>query len=240
METGSSRRDFMKTAAGLGAAAALAAAQRSFVYGKSESPTPEAKTIAMVKLPYANNALAPSISARALDLHYNKHHAGYYAVLKAYVDSHQEYQNLTLEELIEKNRNGILLDESIFDLAVLLYNHNWYWQSLKPQAGGVPKGKIGKMLVDSWGSYEKFRADFIEQSMKVGVGWVWIVQDGAKLLAYWSQYHDTPLIKEVRPLLAIDVWEHAYYLDYQNERQKYVEAVLTNLLNWEFAEKNLV
>jgi superoxide dismutase, Fe-Mn family len=238
MSTESNRRDFMKTTAGLGAALALASGPASFVFGK-DSKLPAAKSISMIPLPYAKNALEPVISARTVDLHYNKHHMGYFNTLKAYIDSHVEYQNLSLDELIVKNRNGILLDETIFDVAVLLNNHNWYWQSLKPTAGGVPKGKIGTMLIASYGSYEKFRSDFIAEAAKLGVGWVWVVQDGDKLLCYRSDYHDTPLIKGVRPLLAVDVWEHAYYLDYQNERQRYLEAVLGNLLNWEFAEKNL-
>ena len=238
MEKESNRRDFMKTAAGIGATLALASAQNSFVFGKS-APQPAAKAISIVQLPYGKDALAPTISARTVDLHYEKHHKGYFTTLKAYVDSHPEYQNLSLEELIAKNRGGILLDETIFDVSVLLYNHNWYWQSLKPKAGGVPKGKIGKMIVDSYGSYAAFRTSFLGEAIKLGSGWVWVVQDGDKVLTYRSDYHDTPLVKVVRPLLAVDVWEHAYYLDYQNERERYVEAVLANLLNWDFAEKNL-
>jgi Fe-Mn family superoxide dismutase len=239
MELESGRRDFMKKAAGIGAALAFSSATNSLVFAKEPSPGPAAKTITMVQLPYAKNGLEPTISSRTVDLHYNKHHTGYYKTLKAYVNSHPDYQNQTLEELIAKNRNGILLDESIFDISVLVYNHNWYWQSLKSKAGGVPKGKIGKMIVESYGSFEAFRSTFIGEAMELGVGWVWVVQDGTKILVYRSDYNDTPLVKGVRPLLAVDVWEHAYYLDYQNERQKYVEAVLGNLLNWEFAEKNL-
>jgi superoxide dismutase, Fe-Mn family len=239
MHNDTTRREFIKTTAGLGAALAMASGSASFVFGK-DTAQPAPKTIALPPLPFAKNALEPVISARTVSLHYEKHHTGYFTTLKAYIDSHADYQNLSLDELILKNKNGILLDETIFDMAVLLHNHNWYWQSLQPKAGGKPKGKIEKMIVGSYGSYEKFRSDFIAESMKLGVGWVWVVQDADKILCYRSEYHDMPLIKGVKPLLAIDVWEHAYYLDYQNDRQKYVEAVLDKLLNWEFAEKNLV
>ena len=127
----------------------------------------------------------------------------------------------------------------MFDIAVLLYNHNAYWPSLAPGGGGVPKGKIGAMIDFSFGSYGAFRKTFIAESMKLGVGWVWLVGEGDKVKVYRSEYNDTPLLKECIPLLAVDVWEHAYYLDYQNDRQQYVEAVLDHLLNWEQAEKTL-
>ena len=144
-----------------------------------------------------------------------------------------------MRSLIHKYNGGIMFDETIFDIAVLLHNHNWYWPSLKPKGGGAPKGQIEKRILASYGSYDMFRKAFIDESMKLGVGWVWVVLDGDAVKAYRSDYHDSPLVKGFRPLLAVDVWEHAYYLDYQHERKKYVEAVLDNLLNWDFAEKNL-
>jgi superoxide dismutase, Fe-Mn family len=228
MEKEFSRRGFIKTAAGAGAALALAPAN---VF------TGTLKTITMQKLPYAENALEPSISARTVNLHYTRHHQGYFNLLKSYIDSHSDYQNQTLEELLKKYKDGILFDETIFTIAVLLYNHNWYWQSLAPKRGGIPKGKIGKEITASYGSYDAFRKVFIDEALKLGVGWVWVVRDGGAVKVYRSEYHDTPIVKGFQPLLAIDVWEHAYYLDYQNERKKYVDAVLDNLLNWEFADK---
>jgi Fe-Mn family superoxide dismutase len=231
----------MKVAAGAGAALALASVQNSFVFGQTAKVAPPAaKAISMIKLPYPENALEPAISARTVNLHYTKHHQSFYDTLKAYVDSHPEYQNMTNEELLQKYKDGINLDETIFFVSVLLNNHNWYWQSLKPKAGGAPKGKMEKLITAAYGSYDGFKKAFIAEAGKLGAGWVWVVQDGDKVMVYRSEYHDTPLVKGYNPLLAIDVWEHAYYLDYQDERAKYVEAVLAGLLNWEFAEKNLV
>jgi Fe-Mn family superoxide dismutase len=224
----------MKIAAGAGAAAALAGVARSPL--SAQEAAAARKSIAMTALPYAENALEPYVSSRTVHLHYNKHHKGFYDTLKAYIDTHAEYQNLSLEELIIKNKGGILLDDTIFYVSVLLHNHNHYWRSLMPKSGGMPKGKIGKLLAASYGTYDAFRAAFIGEAMKIGAGWVWVVLDGEKLKAYRTEYHDTPLVKGFKPLLAIDVWEHAYYLDYQDERGKYVEAVLNNLLNWEYAE----
>jgi Fe-Mn family superoxide dismutase len=193
----------------------------------------------MVKLPYAENALEPSISAKTVNYHYHKHHQSYFDLLKSYIEKHDDYRNMTLEEILVKCNGGIMFDETMFDVSVLLYNHNWYWQSLKPKGGGKPTGEIEKRILASYGSYDAFRKTFVEEAQKLGVGWIWVVLDGEKVLVYRSEYHDTPLVKGYVPLLAIDVWEHAYYLDYQNERGKYVDAVLDSLLNWEFAEKNL-
>jgi superoxide dismutase, Fe-Mn family len=239
MEKNCSRREFMKTAAQAGAALTLASAP-GMLFAETKPSASAEKTVTMVKLPYAMNALEPFISARTVDLHYNKHHQGYLTRITGWIDTHPDFQNQTLEELILKYKNGVRFEEAIFQYSILLLNHNWYWQSLKPKAGGAPKGKIEKMIVASYGSFNAFKKAILDESMKLGVGWVWIVQDGDKIKAYRSEYLDTPLLKGYRPLLAIDVWEHAYYLDYQNDRQKYVEAVLNNLLNWEFAEKNIV
>jgi Fe-Mn family superoxide dismutase len=238
-----SRRDFMKTAAQAGAALTLASAP-GMLFAETKTPAAKpsspGKTVSMVKLPYAENALEPFISSRTVNLHYNKHHQGYLTMISGWLDSHPDFQNQTLEELILKYKNGVRFEEAIFQYSILLYNHNWYWQSLKPKAGGIPKGKVEKMIVASHGSYDAFKKSILDESMKLGIGWVWIVQDGEKINAYRSEYLDTPLLKGYRPLLAIDVWEHAYYLDYQNERQKYVEAIVNNLLNWDFAEQNIV
>lgn len=232
------RRNFLKTAAGAGALFALASAKGTDVFAGEAATEP--KNIVMIKLPYTDSALEPSISAKTINLHYHSHHQEYYLRLKDYIDSHPDYQGMSLEELIRKYSGGIMFDETIFDISVLLHNHNWYWPSLKPKGGGAPKGKIGKLINASYGSYDAFRKVFVDEAMKLGVGWVWVVKDGDAVKAYRSEYHDSPLVKGFQPLLAVDVWEHAYYLDYQNDRTKYVEAVLDNLLNWDFAEKNLL
>ena len=218
---------------------ALASAKNALVFGDDGQGVDDKYGIVMGILPYEESALDPWISEKTVRLHYFKHHRGYYTILKAYIHSHPEYQKQTLEELIKANQAGIQLDETIFDMAVLLYNHNHYWQSLKPGGGGAPRGVVGKLIDDAYGSYGAFRSKFIEESQKLGVGWVWVVRKDKAISVYRSEYRDTPLLMGYQPLLAIDVWEHAYYLDYQNERGKYVEAVLDHLLNWERAEKML-
>ncbi len=233
-----SRRDFIKSTAAATAAIAFSSTQDLFAQ-PAQPATSQAKTVTMITLPYAENALEPYISARTVNLHYTKHHHSYYSLLKGWLDTRPEFQNQTLEELILRNKNGIMFEEAVFQYSILLNNHNWYWQSLKPKAGGAPKGKIDKMILASYGSLDGFRKAVISEAMQLGTGWVWIVQDGEALKVYRCEYRDTPLLKGFRPLLTIDVWEHAYYLDYQNDRQKYVEAILDHLLNWEFAERTL-
>jgi Fe-Mn family superoxide dismutase len=237
MEKPYSRRDFIKSTAAVTAAVALSSHQT--IFAQTTQPTAQAKDITLIKLPYAENALEPFLSARTVNLHYTKHHQSYYTLLKGWLGTHPEFQNMSLEELILKNQNGVRFEEAIFQYSILLNNHNWYWQSLKPKAGGAPKGKMNAMVMASYGSLDGFHKAVIDEAMQLGVGWVWIVQDGAALKAYRCEYRDTPLLKGYKPLLAIDVWEHAYYLDYQNDRRKYVEAVINNLLNWEFAEMNM-
>ncbi len=240
MEHDQSRREFMKTVAVAGAAMTIVSGQGHRLFAQTAAPAWEVpKGVAMVKLPYAESALAPAISANTINLHYHKHHEGYYTTLKDWIGAHEEFQNQSLEQLIKANQNGIRFAEGVFNYSVLLNNHNWYWLSLKPNAGGAPKGKIGKMVDASYGGYDAFKKAFIEAGMELGVGWVWVVKDGESVKVYRSEYRDTPILKGYRPLLAVDVWEHAYYLDYENERGKYLDAVLGKLLNWDFAEANL-
>jgi|WetSurMetagenome_2_1015567.scaffolds.fasta_scaffold00717_13 superoxide dismutase, Fe-Mn family len=243
MERDLNRRDFIKTVAGAGAAALSAHVGIAFAGQSRGTPeqkaAPTGKTITMIALPYAQDALAPYISARTVDLHYNKHHMSYYTQLTGWIGTHPEFANQTIDELILKNRYGIEFAEAVFYYSILLNNHNFYWQSLKPKAGGAPTGAIAALVEGSFGSYEAFRKRFIDEAMHLGVGWVWVALDGKALKVYWSEYHDTPILKGYVPLLACDVWEHAYYMDYQNDRRKYVEAVLDHLLNWEYAETRL-
>jgi Fe-Mn family superoxide dismutase len=240
MENDLGRREFMKTVAIAGTTVALAGATDLLFAQASQPAWLPPKEVAMVKLPYAEDALAPAISAHTVRLHYHEHHESYYTMLKGWIGVHPEFQNQTLEQLIRANQGGIQMAEAIFNYSVLLNNHNWYWLSLKPGAGGAPKGRMEKLINASYGSYNAFKKTFIDEGMKLGVGWVWVVQDGDKVFVYRSEYRDTPLLKGYQPLCAIDVWEHAYYMDYENQRQKYLEAVLANLLNWDFAESNLV
>ncbi len=232
------RRDFLKTTT---TAAALTAAASLLAPAFGQKPAAPLSPITMSPLPYALSALEPTISAKTVDLHYNKHHKGYYTSLMDYISGHEAYQNRPLSYLMFETQNGILIDESVHTLAVLFSNHTFYWNSLIPSGGKLPESTsvLGQKILKSFGSADQLKKRVLEEAMKIGVGWVWIAQDSSSLKAIRTQYHETPQEMGLTPLLCIDVWEHAYYLDYQDQRAKYVDAVFTNLLNWKFAESNL-
>jgi Fe-Mn family superoxide dismutase len=125
-------------------------------------------------------------------------------------------------------------------MAQLTWNHNFYWQSMKPGGGGKPSPKFEKILIQTFGSLDGFKKNFVENCMQLGSGWGWLVMDTGLPKITWTTYHDTPLLNFQTPLLTIDLWEHAYYLDYQSDKAAYVNGYLDRLVNWEFAEKNLL
>ncbi len=191
-------------------------------------------------LPYDESALAPYISAETLSFHYGKHHKGYVDNLNKLVAG-TEAEQLPLEELI-KSVHGQPDKASIFNNAAQIWNHTFYWNSLKPGGGGEPTGTLAEMIKDSFGSYEEFKKQIVQAgTTQFGSGYAWLVQDGDKLMVTKTPNAETPLTDPTKvPLLTFDVWEHAYYIDYQNRRPDYENAVVDNLFNWEFAEKNLV
>ena len=189
-------------------------------------------------LPYADNALEPVISAKTISFHHGKHH-------KAYVDKLNEliagtvYDGLALEEIVKKSV-GNDKDKAIFNNADQAWNHEFYWQSMVPK-GGEPTGKIKDALQSSFGGVKEFKEAFQKAAVaQFGSGWAWLVKgkDG-KLKITTTSNADTPMAHGETPLLTADVWEHAYYLDYQNRRPDHVTAWLDRLANWSFAEKNL-
>ena len=189
-------------------------------------------------LPYADDALAPVISANTISFHYGKHH-------KAYVDKLNElvpgtaYEGLSLEEIVKKSAKDEK-GKAIFNNAGQIWNHTFYWNSMTPK-GGEPTGKIKSALDESFGGLDKFKAAFKAAAVgQFGSGWAWLVKgsDG-KLKIETTANADTPLAHGGKPLLVADVWEHAYYLDFQNRRPDHVQAWLDKLANWSFAEKNL-
>jgi superoxide dismutase, Fe-Mn family len=189
------------------------------------------------KLPYAEDALAPVVSAKTISFHYGKHH-------KAYVDKLNEliegtpYSSLTLEEIIKKSAKDEKA-KAIFNNAAQAWNHDFYWHSMAPK-GGTPSGKIKKALDDSFGGLEEFQKAFKTAAVgQFGSGWAWVVDKGGKLAIETTANADTPLAHGGKPLLVADVWEHAYYLDFQNRRPDHVQAWLEKLANWSFAEENL-
>lgn len=184
-------------------------------------------------LPYAQNALEPHISAETLEYHYGKHHNTYVVNLNNLIKD-TEFAGKTLEEII-KTANG-----GIFNNAAQVWNHTFYWHCLSPNGGGEPTGKVADAINQSFGSFAEFKAQFTDAAVKnFGAGWTWLVKKADGTLAIVSTSNAaTPLTTSDKPLLTVDVWEHAYYIDYRNVRPKYLENFWA-LVNWSFVEKNL-
>ena len=183
-------------------------------------------------LPYAMDALAPTISAETLEFHYGKHH-------KAYVDNLNnlikgtEFENASLEEIVKKSSGGV------FNNAAQVWNHTFYWNSMKPNGGGTPTGALADAINAKWGSFDAFKEAFSKCAVTTfGSGWAWLVKTPAGELDLVSTSNAaTPLTTDNKALLTCDVWEHAYYIDYRNARPKYVES-FWNLVNWDFVAAN--
>lgn len=189
-------------------------------------------------LPYAEDALDPHISAKTMGFHYGKHHKGYVDKLNKAVEG-KKLAEMKLEDVIVESAKDPALS-GVFNSAAQAWNHTFYWQSMKPKGGGEPSGKVADRLKADLGGLEGFKKAFAEAANgQFGSGWAWLgVKDG-KLEITKSGNADTPIAHGGKPLLVIDVWEHAYYLDYQNKRADYVTAFLEHLVNWEFAAANL-
>ena len=189
-------------------------------------------------LPFADNALEPVISANTISFHYGKHHKTYLDNLNNLVKG-TEYESAPLEKIINET-SGKADKAPIFNNAAQVWNHTFYWNSLRGGGGGKPSGKIAQMIDESLGGYDNFKKELSATSVsQFGSGWGWLVQDGAALKIVKTPNAEVPFTKGQTPLLTIDVWEHAYYLDHQNKRAAYVDAVIDKLLNWDFAAKNL-
>ena len=193
---------------------------------------------APIKLPYAENALEPVVSAKTISFHYGKHHKAYADKLNELVEG-TAYDQMSLEDIVKKSAANDK-DKAIFNNAAQLWNHDFYWQSMTPK-GGEPSGKIADALKSSFGGVKEFKEAFAKSAVaQFGSGWAWLVKckDGKLEIATTSNA-DTPLAHGKTALLTADVWEHAYYLDYQNRRPDHVKDWLDKLANWSFAEKNL-
>jgi superoxide dismutase, Fe-Mn family len=189
-------------------------------------------------LPYSVNALEPVISAKTLTFHYEKHHKAYVDKVNALVAG-SPLSELTLEALILRTA-GVQDQTEIFNNASQAWNHTFFWHCLSPQVEGNIPSTLQKRVKDSFGDVATFKREFANAAVEqFGSGWAWLVVDGAKLRIMKTGNADGPLPAHLRPLLTLDVWEHAYYLDYQNRRPDYVHAVIDRLLNWEFAAFNL-
>ncbi|MBC8072901.1 MAG: superoxide dismutase [Deltaproteobacteria bacterium] len=184
-------------------------------------------------LPYAKDALVPHMSAETFDYHYGKHHQAYLNKLNELVAGKPE-EGKSLEELI-KTTEGVL-----FNQAAQVWNHTFFWNSMKPQGGGQPKGAIAEAIDRDFGGYDKWKSEFAAAATsRFGSGWAWLVADGGKLSIVTTSNADTPLREGKTCLLTLDVWEHAYYIDYRNARPNFISAFLDHLVNWDFANANL-
>lgn len=193
--------------------------------------------ISLPDLPYAKGDLAPHISANTLDFHYGKHHKAYVDKTNAATEG-KPLGDASLEEIV---REAAGKDQGLFNNAAQVWNHSFYWNSMSPNGGGAPTGDIEAAIKDAFGGYDGFKEAFSAKGAgQFGSGWAWLVAKGGKLEVRNTPNAETPLTDEsCTPLLTMDVWEHAYYLDYQNKRPDYIGAFLDNLVNWDFANKNL-
>ncbi len=183
-------------------------------------------------LPYAKDALEPHISAETLEFHYGKHHNTYVVKLNGLIEG-TEFAGKSLEEIIKSSSGGV------FNNAAQVWNHTFYWHCLAPNGGGEGKGAIAEAINAAFGSFEAFKTEFTNSAVNnFGSGWTWLVKkaDGSVAIVNTSNA-GTPLTDDVTPLLTVDVWEHAYYIDYRNARPNYLEA-FWNLVNWEFVNAN--
>ena len=185
-------------------------------------------------LPYAHDALAPHISEETLNFHFGKHHMGYFNKLVAAIETDAALQGKSLEELIHNTKGGT------FNNAAQVWNHSFYWNSMSPNGGGEPTGAIAEAINAAFGSFEAFKTQFSAAAAgQFGSGWAWLVKDASGQLAITTTGNaETPLTEGVTPVLTCDVWEHAYYVDYRNDRGAYVNA-WWSLVNWGFANANL-
>lgn len=188
-------------------------------------------------LPYAENALEPVISAKTIGFHYGKHHKGYVDNLNKLIAG-TEYADLSLEKIIIDSA-GNNEKAAIFNNAAQVWNHTFYWKSMTPKGGGEPPNALKRKMEASFGSVEACKKELLSVAVsQFGSGWAWLVLDGNKLKAIKTANAEVPLTAGLKPVVVVDVWEHAYYLDYQNRRADYVNAVLDRLINWEFALQN--
>lgn len=185
------------------------------------------------ELPYAKDALAPHISAETLDFHHGKHHNAYLTKLNSLIEGSPNADK-SLEEII-KTSDGVL-----FNQAAQVWNHTFYWHCMKPNGGGAPSGDLAAAIDRDFGSFDAFKTQFSDAAAaQFGSGWAWLVLKDGKLSISKTANADTPLAHGEAALLTIDVWEHAYYIDFRNARPSYISTFLDHLVNWDFVAENL-
>lgn len=195
-------------------------------------------TFKLPSLPYPAHALEPHISRRTMEFHHGKHHGTYVDNLNRLIEG-KSYASMSLDEIVRASA-AKPEDRAIFNNAAQAWNHTEFWSSMRPGGGGEPSGEIAALLGKAFGGYAAFRQEFLDAAVgRFGSGWAWLVLDGTRLSVISTPNADTPLTSDKTPLLVCDVWEHAYYLDYQNRRKAFVEAFLDHLVDWESAALRL-
>ena len=186
-------------------------------------------------LPYAKDALAPHISEETLEFHYGKHHQTYVNNLNKLVEGTDD-ANASLEDIIGKAETG----SGLFNNAAQVWNHTFYWSCMAPGGGGQPSGDVAEAINSAFGSYDEFRKQFVEAATtQFGSGWAWLADDGSGLKIMKTPNADLPLKHGAKALLTIDVWEHAYYIDYRNARPTYIDTFLDKLVNWDHVARTM-
>jgi Fe-Mn family superoxide dismutase len=184
-------------------------------------------------LPYAKDALAPHLSAETLEYHHDKHHNAYVNNLNGLIKG-TDLESKTLEEIILSSQGGV------FNNAAQVWNHTFYWMCMRKGGGGDPQGALAQAIDRDFGSFDNFKTEFTQAAVtQFGSGWAWLVAEGGKLKVVKTSNADLPLKHGQTALLTVDVWEHAYYIDYRNLRPKYVETYLASLVDWDFVAANL-
>lgn len=185
------------------------------------------------ELPYPKDALQPHISAETFEYHHGKHHNAYVTNLNNLIKG-TKFENMSLEEIILNSEGGI------FNNSAQVWNHTFFWNCLSPKGGGTPNGKIAEMITKKWGSFEKFKEEFSKSATtNFGSGWTWlVVNKQGELDIFNTSNAQTPMTSGLKALMTIDIWEHAYYIDYRNARPNFVTA-FWNIVNWDFVNKNL-
>jgi len=194
--------------------------------------------ITLPKLPFEKNSLAPHISEKTLEFHYGKHHNAYVEKTNKLIEG-TELAGESLENIIKKTAKDASKG-GIFNNAAQVWNHSFYWQCMKPKGGGRPGGEAAKKIDKDFGSYEKFVEQFKNAgATQFGSGWAWLVLKDGRLEVMKTPNADTPLAHGLKAVLTVDVWEHAYYLDYQNRRPDYLTAFVEHLINWDFVNSQI-
>lgn len=226
------RREFLHLSVKVGALAILPMAGIGCNGGNG------GQKLVLPTLPYREDALEPFISAKTLHYHYGKHHLGYLNKANKAIAG-TKYAGAPLATVIKQTR-GKTDKTDIFNNAAQVFNHSFYWNSMKPGGGGQPTGRLSQMMESAFGGYDKFAARFSKAARAhFGSGWTWLATDGKALKIITTANADTPVADGMAPLITIDLWEHAYYLDYQNARSDYIQNYLKHLVNWDFASDNL-